>query len=228
MTAQGVRSVAFDERVSIWSLPVGDAKAGGDWCDLVEISDEIVALTVGDVSGHGKAVAVTMAAMQACVTRAIQARRDPAEILSVANDFAFHYGRGVIVTAIVAFLNRRLHTLTFANAGHPPPLFLAAEGHAFLEHLPADLPLGIYPQYNAANYVVALPNDALLLLYTDGITEHARDPVRGERDLAEAARLVYDRTQVDDARAIAREVLSTGSGHDDAALMVVRATKAEM
>ena len=228
MTAQGIRSAAVDKRVSIWSLPVGGAPAGGDWCDSVTISDEIVALTVGDVSGHGKAVAVTMAAMHACVKRAIEARRDPAEILSVANDLAFHYDRGVIVTAIVAFWNRRLHTLTFANAGHPPPLFLSAEGHAFLGHLPADLPLGIYPQYSAANYVVALPNDALLVLYTDGITEHARDPVRGERDLAAAARLMYEQPQVDEARGIARQVFSTGSGHDDAALMVVRATKAEV
>jgi serine phosphatase RsbU (regulator of sigma subunit) len=88
--------------------------------------------------------------------------------------------------------------------------------------------LGIYPQYNLANYVVALPLDALIVLYTDGITEHRRDPVRGEEELAEAARLIYDRTEGDDARGIAGEVLRTGSSHDDASVMVVRATRAEM
>jgi serine phosphatase RsbU (regulator of sigma subunit) len=228
MTSQGVPEAAFEECVNIWSLPAGDAQAGGDWCEVFEISEELVALTVGDIAGHGKAVAVTMAAIHARVMRAIQHMRDPAAVLSVANEFAFNYGEGVIVTAIVAFLNRRLHTLTFANAGHPPPLILAGDCHAFLEHPPADLPLGIYSQYNAANYVIALPLDALLVLYTDGITEHGRDPVRGEQDLAEAARLVYDRPEFDDARAIAREIFHNGSGHDDAALMVVRAARAEM
>jgi serine phosphatase RsbU (regulator of sigma subunit) len=191
-------------------LPAGHAQKGGDWCEVVEMSDELVALTVGDVSGHGKAVAPTMAAIHVRVMRAIQHMRDPAAVLSVANEFAFNYGDGVIVTAIVAFLNRRLHTLTFANAGHPPPLLLSRECQAFLEHSPADLPLGLYAQY------------------TDGITEHSRDPVRGEEELSEAARHVYDRPEGDDARGIAREVFRTGSSHDDAAVLVVRAAKAEM
>ena len=227
MRAEGVHQ-AFHERITIWSLPAGDAPAGGDWCEAVEISEDLVALTVGDVSGHGKGVAPTMAAVHVRVMRAIQHMRDPVAVLSVANEFAFNYGEGVIVTAIVAFFNRRLHTLTFANAGHPSPLLLSRECHAFLEHSPADLPLGLYAQYNAANYVVALPLDALIVLYTDGITEHRRDPVRGEEELAEAARLIYDRTEGDDARGIAGEVLRTGSSHDDASVMVVRATRAEM
>jgi serine phosphatase RsbU (regulator of sigma subunit) len=228
MTARGVHRSALDERVSIWSLPAGDAQAGGDWCDAVKVSDDTVALTVGDVSGHGKAVAVTMAAVHARVLGALRETKDPAQILSIANDFAFHYGEGVIVTAIVAFLNRRLHTLTFANAGHPPPLLLSNADHAFLEHPPADLPLGIYPQHRAANYVIALPFDALIVLYTDGITEHRRDPVGGERDLADAARLVYDQREVDDAQTIAQQIFRSGSGRDDAAVMVVRATQPEM
>ena len=227
MRAQGVTDAAFDERISIWSLPAADAQAGGDWCAVVKISDELVALTVGDVSGHGKAVAAIMAAVQVRVVRAIQHMRDPAAVLSVANEFAFNFGEGIMVTAIVAFLNRRLHTLTFANAGHPPPLLLSSECHAFLEHSPADLPLGIYSHYNAANYVISLPLDGLIVLYTDGITEHNREPVRGEKELSAAARLVYDRPESDDAQGIAREISRTGSGRDDAAVMVVRATAAE-
>ncbi len=149
--------------------------------------------------------AATMSAMHACIMRAVRHIHDPAAVLSVANEFAFNYNEGVIVTALVAFLNRRLHTMTFANAGHPPPLLLSSDCHAFLEHPPADLPLGIYSQYSAASYVVALPLDAFIVFYTDGITEHRAEPVRGERELAEAARLVYDRPASDDARAIARE-----------------------
>jgi len=224
MKVQGAPQTLPDEHISIWSLPAGDAQSGGDWCEVVELSEDLLALTVGDVSGHGIAVAATRASVLVRVLRAIQHMHDPAAVLAVANAFAFSCGEGVIVTAIVAFWNRRLQTLTFANAGHPPPLLLSGDCQAFLEHLTADLPLGIYAQHSAANYVIALPSDALLVLYTDGITEHNRDEVRGEADLSEAARLVFDQPELDDARAIARDIFRTGSGHDDAAIMVVRTT----
>ena len=45
----------------------GGAQASGDWCEVIAISEQAVALTVGDVSGHGEAVAGTMAAMRASV-----------------------------------------------------------------------------------------------------------------------------------------------------------------
>lgn len=214
-----------DTSVSNWVSPAGGAEAGGDWCDVVTISEEMVALTIGDVSGHGAAVAGTMAAMRAAVLRSIYDIRVPSEILAVVNDVALSRGDGVIVTAIVAFFNNRRHTLTFANAGHPPPLLLSNAFQAFLTHPPADLPLGIVPHYGAADYVIALPYDALLVLYTDGITEHDRDPIQGETDLSDAARFAYDWPDVDAADAIAQQIFRKGPGHDDAAALVLRTTR---
>lgn len=107
--------------VTLWSSPADGAQAGGDWCDVVTISDESVAFTVGDVLGHGEAIAGTMAAIRASVLRAIHDIHVPSDVLSVANTVAVNRGDGVIVTAVVSFLNHCLQTLTFANAGHPPP-----------------------------------------------------------------------------------------------------------
>ena len=85
-----------------------------------------------------------------------------------------------------------------------------------------DLPLGVFAQHNAAEYVIALPLDALLVLYTDGITEHDRNPVRGETELVEAARYAFERPQLLAARTIARSVLRKQRGDDDAAALAVR------
>jgi len=160
--------------------------------------------------------------MRAAVLRAVERLRVPSEILAVANRAAIDTADDVIVTSIVAILNLPFHTLTFANAGHPPPLLLGGGRQAFLEHPPADVPLGVFAAYAAADYVVALPRDALLVLYTDGITEHNRDPIRGEIELAGAVGRVYDRRIDDIARAIAMDVFRTGRGHDDAAIMALR------
>jgi serine phosphatase RsbU (regulator of sigma subunit) len=217
----------FETNVTIWSSSADGALAGGDWCDVISISEEAIAFTVGDVAGHGADVAETMAAIRAAVVQAMTDIHDPAQVLALANDVACrHQDGGVIVTAIVAFLDTRFQTLTFANAGHPPPLMLSGDGHAYLENPPSDLPLGIFSEHHAANYVVAIPTDALVVFYTDGITEHERDPIRGEAQLSAAARHVYEWPEFDDARAIAQAVLHVCRGDDDAAAMVLRTTPA--
>lgn len=81
---------------------------------------------------------------------------------------------------------------------------------------------GYFRQSHAADYVIALPADAMLVFYTDGMTEHDRDPIRGEMELAEAARRIFERPNVDAAQAIARQLLGEHPVLDDAATMVVR------
>jgi serine phosphatase RsbU (regulator of sigma subunit) len=215
-------SSGFEATVTAWSRSAGGARAGGDWCDAVAISEDIIAVTVGDVSGHGAPVAKTMAAMRASVLGTINDTPVPSEVLVLANEAAFNHGDGTIVTAIVAFVNCRQRTLAFANAGHPPPLLLTVDGEAFLEHAPADLPIGIFATYRAADYVIALPAGAMLVFYTDGITEHERDLIRGEVELAEAARWVFERPELDAAQAIARRLVGKHPVLDDAATIVLR------
>jgi serine phosphatase RsbU (regulator of sigma subunit) len=216
------RATGFDARVTVWNSPSGAARAGGDWCDAVALSDSALALTIGDVSGHGEGVAQTMAVVRTAVLGAIREIRTPSDVLAAANDVAFRERDGIVVTAIVAVLDTSLRTLTFANAGHPPPLMLTATDHAFLAPSPADLPLGIFAHHRAADHVVAVVSDALVVLYTDGVTEHDRDPIGGERELVSAARAVYERPAFNAARAIARQVFRAGRGTDDAAAIGLR------
>jgi chemotaxis family two-component system sensor kinase Cph1 len=213
---------SFVWNVSLLNYPAGSARYGGDWCETLAISEEAIALTIGDVSGHGEPAAETMEIMRAAVLSSILENPHPSKVLSVANTVAYSRRSGVIVTAIVAVLNRRLRTLTFANAGHPPPLMMTSTLHAFLTHAVGDLPLGVFPRHRAADYVVALPADALIVLYTDGITEHERDLVRGECELAEACRAAYDGRAPDLASAIAEHVFQKCRGHDDAAVAALR------
>jgi len=208
--------------VTAWSSPAGGALEGGDWCESVALSRETLVLTIGDVCGHGEAVSRPMTIMRAAVLKSIRDSRVPSDILATANGVAWNMGEGLLVTAIVALVDFRLQTLTFANAGHPPPLLFTEGGHAFLESTPADLPLGVFPSFRAANYVVTLPAEALLTFYTDGVTEHGRDPIRGEAELVEAVRLAYDRPERDAAHVIASHVFASVRGTDDAAALVVR------
>jgi serine phosphatase RsbU (regulator of sigma subunit) len=215
-------TVPVHESFSMWSANGEGAPAGGDWCAIVPLSEHAVALSIGDVAGHGVAAAAGLAIMHATILSALTITHVPSDVLFAANATAYGDDAPMIVTALVAVFDRRYRTLTFANAGHPPPLLCTRDRVAFLTHPPADIPLGIFERHHAADYVVALPHDALLVFYTDGITEHARDPVQGEHELIEAARWAYERPELDAARAIADRVLHTARGSDDAATMVVR------
>jgi len=215
-------ALALDASVSVWSAPANGARLGGDWCEAFAISEDELALTVGDVAGHGEAANGTMVAMRSSLVQALWDIRVPSEVLSIANDIALARGEDLIVTAIAGFVNYRLRTLTFANAGHPPPLLLSAEHLAFLEHGPANLPLGVFPKHRAADYAITLPPDAMLVLYTDGITEHDRDPINGQIELGDAARRVFDRQEADAALAISQLTLRKPHGRDDATAMVLR------
>jgi serine phosphatase RsbU (regulator of sigma subunit) len=213
---------SLDTRVTVWNSPALDARAGGDWSEMFAIATDVVGLTIGDVSGHGAAVAATMKAMSAAVVAALRDVRVPSDALATANIVAHDLCAGVVVTAIAAVLDHRLGTLTFANAGHPPPLLVTSSGHAFLTQTSADLPLGIFSRYRAADYVIALPPDALVVFYTDGVTEHDRDPIVGELELVAATQRAHRRRHLNDARAIAREVFVGGRGTDDAAAIALR------
>jgi serine phosphatase RsbU (regulator of sigma subunit) len=220
--APRVSADVLETEITRWSSPAGRAVSGGDWCDAFRLSDHVLALTVGDVSGHGEAASGTMHFLRAAIVKAIRDGRNPSETLCIANDFAHARAGGVIVTAIVGLLDLRERSFAYANAGHPPPILLFEREHRFFKQARADLPLGIFRHHHCADHVEALADESLLVLYTDGITEHARDLLLGELELAESARRAYDAPEKEAARNIAERVLRELRGDDDAAVLTVR------
>jgi len=212
----------LDTEVSHWRSAAGNSSAGGDWCETVVLSDDLVALTIGDVMGHGAPVAASMNVMRAAMLRGIAEGRLPSEIMCSANELAHSRAGGLIVTAIVAIVDRRRGTFAYANAGHPSPMMLTGRRNVSLAQPPARLPLGIFPRYNSADHVVPLDSEALLIMYTDGVTEHARDLIAGELELESASRLAYQTQAREAAAFIAAQVLSEIRGSDDAAIVTVR------
>jgi serine phosphatase RsbU (regulator of sigma subunit) len=208
--------------VTVWISPADNARDGGDWCETVPLSEHEIALTIGDVSGHGESVAGTKRTLQAAVLRALSSSHVPSEVLARANMATVACGRDVIATAIVAVYDSRIRTLRVSNAGHPPPLVVTHERAAFLTQRQTNLPLGVFSHYRSTEVVLALPPGAIVIFYTDGMTERDRDLDRGEAELVAAARDAYDRSVADIAGSVAGTLFATNRGADDAAIMVLR------
>ncbi len=208
--------------LTIWNAPAGNHPAGGDWCEVFAISDHVLVFSIGDVCGHGVGASNEMVAMREVIDTTAREFCDPAAILKRANVIACRHERAVPVTAVVALLDTLANTLTFANAGHPPPLTVGPRGCTFLERYPADVPLGIGGEHTAISHVIDVPPRTLIVFYTDGVTEHDRDPIKGEEQLHRAALHAYGKPRSNAAQTIVRQILSTSAAADDVAILTVR------
>jgi len=211
---------ASDEVItSTLSFAVGGGDQSGDRCETIPLSQGRIAVSIGDVCGHGEAAFETMTAMRDAVHEAAERGFDPMQTLASANVLLCEKAPDGLATAIFGIVDPSAETFTYANAGHPAPLIVGQDGPDFLDVSKAEFPLGVIPRLEPALHRVAVPSETLLVLYTDGVTEHERDTIEGEAQLREAAAAAYYAPDVPVASAIARRMRLAVPKHDDAAIL---------
>lgn len=198
-----------------------ESALGGDWFDAFRSHDCIV-MTIGDVTGKGVEAARLMVALRQWVRMAAVVTRDPGEMLTLLNEALVNDSSGdELATAFIAVLDGAGDRLSYASAGHPPPLARHVDGTVSVLQLETALPLGADPKAKFVAKTRALDDISLVVLYTDGLTEVHRDPVAGERDLADLLAGEEVLTSANPARFIMR--LASGErARDDTAVLVVR------
>ncbi len=170
-------------------LPAGrGAAVGGDWYDALERADGRVAVVVGDVVGHGLRAAAVMGQLRNAFRAYGLTEASPAEVMARVNRLVMTGGEEAMATVLYLVLDRETGELTFASAGHPPPLVLGSDGARFLEG-GRSVPVGAADPGVFREAGAVLEPGASLLLYTDGLVERRDTPLEERLDeLAEAAR----------------------------------------
>jgi GAF domain-containing protein len=156
---------------------------GGDWYDAVPVPDpdhsdgRIVAVSVGDVIGHALDAATVMGQVRSMLRQAAWDHRGepPSHALRAFELAADGTGLRAMGTALLAHLRHeadRRWTVTWTNAGHPPPILLRPDGGATLldGH---DILFG-FPNLTASprrDHHRELDPGSTLFLYTDGLVE---------------------------------------------------------
>ncbi|WP_053708775.1 PP2C family protein-serine/threonine phosphatase [Streptomyces sp. NRRL B-3648] len=149
---------------------------GGDWYDVYEVDADHIGLSIGDVAGHGLHEATVMAQITAALRNIVpRCGTDPAAVLDELNTFLGRYHPNGMATACYLVFEHRTRTLTYARAGHPPPLLIHADGaSAYLDDA-ASPPLGPVRNVRYRQADVTVTEDDTLLLYTDGLIERRRE-----------------------------------------------------
>ena len=143
----------------------------GDFYNWFELPDGRVAVTIGDVTGHGMAAAFLMATTQLLVRNTMMRIGDPGRCLEEVNrQLCVQVFNGQFVTMSLLILDIPNAQMEVATAGHPSPLL--ADGESF-QPLPLEpqLVLGVDRDTKYETEKYPLSPEASLLLYTDGVVE---------------------------------------------------------
>jgi sigma-B regulation protein RsbU (phosphoserine phosphatase) len=146
-------------------------QVGGDFYDVLELPNARLGLFVADVADKGMPAALFMALTRTVFRAAVSESESPAEVLRRMNALLYpDSGQGMFVTAVYAVLDPGSGTLTYANAGHNPPLWIRPDGSA--EKLNRTMiALGILDSPAVTEATISLGTRDCLLMYTDGLTE---------------------------------------------------------
>jgi sigma-B regulation protein RsbU (phosphoserine phosphatase) len=158
-------------RIAAALLPARET--AGDFYDCFLLPDGRLALVIADVSGKGLGAALYMATGRALIRTLVPLGiTAPAAVLAGVNAHLLEDTHaGLFITAFFGLLDLASGTLTYANAGHPPPLLTDSTGRALQLLNPTGLVLGVEPGVIWREEEVVLGEGDRLLLYTDGVTE---------------------------------------------------------
>ncbi|MFC7531318.1 SpoIIE family protein phosphatase [Actinoplanes sp. GCM10030250] len=156
-------------------LPAQDGAAvGGDWYDAFAQPDDSVMVAVGDVSGHDIEAAATMGQLRNLVRGDAYGRdEEPGALLSALDQTLYGLRVPASATAVLARIRKSWsgHSVSFANAGHPPPLLLLPDGSVQVWWVPPEPLLGLPPRDPRTTTHRYVPSGSTLVLYTDGLVE---------------------------------------------------------
>lgn len=195
---------------------------GGDWFSVMALPGERTYLAVGDVIGHGMTAVEDMAQLRSTGNAYAHQGLSPAHILTELNRFTGRQIRGEFATNSVAIFDPGAGSLSYASAGHLPPMLRRAATGDVLRLADAQGPLlGPFAEASYDERTLAVASDDVLVLYTDGLVEReGRDLDDGIEDLAKIV-AAWSPEELLNCEALA-EALAPSPRDDDLCLLVVR------
>jgi serine phosphatase RsbU (regulator of sigma subunit) len=209
-------------------------ETGGDYYDFIELSDDKLAVTIGDVSGKGIEAAFYMTFTKGVLHALSDDISSTPEMLTRINNlFLKNAKKGTFISLIFGILDVNQNTFRFSRGGHNPLLHFCAESGKIKEYRPDGMGLGMANEQlfrdNIKESVIELKKGDILILFTDGVVE-ATDPrgrFYGDNRLKSMIKR-NSRTSADNIiKALTKDLVEFGGGsdpNDDMTAIVIKKT----
>jgi sigma-B regulation protein RsbU (phosphoserine phosphatase) len=163
------------EEVEFHASYLPHQEVGGDYYDFIQLNPDEFVFCMADVSGKGIPAALLMSNFQANLHAHLSASTPLTELINILNDKVYKSAKGEkFITFFIARFNTKTKELHYVNAGHNPPFLIhdkvvymlneGSTGLGMFEELPFVNPGKVY-----------VPHNALLVCYTDGVTDVEND-----------------------------------------------------
>lgn len=206
-------------------------QVGGDYYDVIKLSDTKFAIVIADVSGKGTPASLLMSNIQSAIHSFLKLYDenifDISDVTKKINELIYENTTiEKFITFFWGILDTEINTFTYINAGHNPPIHVLKNNLSLLDK--GGLMLGVLGedvQYESGE--VYLDENSVLLFYTDGVTEAVdkNDDEFGEERLTKTIQSNADKS-ADMILNIIKEGIDTfASGlhqHDDITLIVLK------
>ena len=162
--------------LDVSGMQVTALEVGGDLYDYL-IRDEKLFFCIGDVSGKGVPSSLVMAVVHSYFRTLSQNLTNPVKIMRSINESVSEDNEtNMFVTLFIGVLDLPTGRLRYCNAGHDAPLLLNHGVKPLMVN--ANLPVGLFNDVKYNLQEIQLPQETMLLLYTDGLTEAANQEHR--------------------------------------------------
>lgn len=153
-------------------------EAGGDFYDILDISEKIKGYFVADFSGHDIRTSYMTASVKALLAQNCTPVYSPAESMRMINHVLIEIlPEGKYLTACYLHLNRTTRKMTIINAGHPPVVCIpAGGGEPYLIKSKGDI-LGMFKDPHFGFQTIDVNQGDKFFLYSDGLVESAQKKV---------------------------------------------------
>ncbi|HKJ97715.1 MAG TPA: fused response regulator/phosphatase [Desulfotignum sp.] len=146
-------------------------EAGGDFYDILNISDHITGYFVADFSGHDIKTSYLTASVKALLAQNCTPLYSPRESMKMVNAVLKEIlPESKYLTACYMHMNRSTRTMTIVNAGHPPAACLPVQGDAYLVTSQGDV-LGMFSDAHFGVSRIKVSKGDRFFVYSDGLVE---------------------------------------------------------
>jgi len=209
-------------------ITVPATEVGGDYYDMVAVSENEVAIAIADVSGHGVGAGILSAMTKSALRTELHHTSSPPELLFNLNNAMYQVAdKKTFVSFAYVLLDKRTMSARITTAGHPPIFHIKKSDSGIKEVRTPNLALAAQASTKYTEEKIQLEHGDILVLYTDGITEAMND--KGEQFGIDRLRELLSDTERPSAQTLSNSILASVRAFtikkefkDDATIVVVK------